>query len=161
MAEFPRRNVESCSVCRKRRVCEQSKDDADKTVGGEKHGPSRVPSWAPHYCLRECIKLTPAQRTAKRTEIREAQRKKPTAKFAYPIIGGPLDGEYAITSDFYSGSGKEGDTYYRPEGIYYHLSRQYEEFNAAHGGRKVLGGSPSMVFIHTSLLKPLARPKDR
>ena len=70
-------------------------------------------------------------------------------KYAYPCIGGPLDGQYATTDDFYRGWGKPEDKYYRPEGMYSHLSQEYCEYNAAYRHSKYT----SMIFIHVSLLK--------
>lgn len=83
--------------------------------------------------------------------LRRARGPKPRApRFAYPVIGGPLDGESATTADF----GREG--------MYEHLAREYREFNAASGrSSKRIGASPSMVFLHTSLLRPLIAPRDR
>lgn len=76
-------------------------------------------------------------------------------RLAYPVIGGPLDGEHALTSDFESGWRT------KEPGMYHHLVGEYVEFNAASGGRRRIGGSPSMIFVHTSLLKPLKRRGDR
>jgi hypothetical protein len=80
-----------------------------------------------------------------------------SGKRAYPIIGGPLDGFHALTSDFYSGYGKEGDEYYSPAGMYCHLDDEYVEYNCASRRRH----APSMIFVHKSVLKPLISPKER
>jgi len=86
-----------------------------------------------------------------------SEKKKRGPRFAYPCIGGPLDGLYATTQDFYGASSWSD----RDEGIYHHLRNEYYEYNSGYGARKRIGGHPSMVFIHKSLLKPLISPKDR
>jgi hypothetical protein len=102
--------------------------------------------------------LTADERRAKAEErkerVRERTRKK---KLAYPIVGGPLDGQHALTEDFESGWRGE------PEGMYYHLRSEYIEFNAAGGtGRKRAGGfPPSMIYVHKSVLKPLLAGRER
>lgn len=106
-----------------------------------------------HYCS-ECWPLTDEQRSEVYRQ-RRAERK-PASRFAYPIIGGPLDGEYATTFDFYRG-GVTADS----GGIYAAHATEYAEFNAAGGGRRRIGGSPSMVFLHKSLLRPLISPRER
>jgi hypothetical protein len=113
-----------------------------------------------YWLCSECFpKVNHQDDIAKLRKEREPKERK--ARFAYPIIGGPLDGEYATTDDFYPERGKPDSYYYRPGGLYGHLDREYAEFNAASGGNKKLGGSPTMVFIHKSLLKPLISPRDR
>lgn len=101
-----------------------------------------------YYALcKECLPQVTCR--ADITRLRAARPTKQRARFAYPCIGGPLDGEYATTSDFYC------------DGMYAHLDREYEEYNAARATRRVLGAQPSMVFIHKAALKPLARPAER
>lgn len=117
-----------------------------------------------HYygLCAECFpKINHQDDIVKLTRELAGLRPKRGVRFAYPVIGGPLDGQYAIVDDFKTTSGKPGETWYREGGIYGHLAKEYHEFNAGHGGRKVIGGFPSMVFLHDSLCRPLARPKDR
>jgi hypothetical protein len=103
-----------------------------------------------YYACSECIKLTASEKRKAQQTREAAKQHGETARFAYPIVGGPLDGEYAITADFYRG------------GIYEHLDRNYQVYNAARGGHKKIGGwPPTMIFIHSSLLQALARPKER
>lgn len=111
-------------------------------------------------------------------KLRKQREEKPRAekaRFAYPIIGGPLDGMYATTSDFEERVVAKHDSFkygtkeiqykaghiFREGGMYGHLANEYEEFNASRGVRKKLGASPSMVYIHKTLLKPLIHPRDR
>lgn len=138
-----RTDKRACSVCRKTRNCSQSMDDADNLT-------RVLNNWAPYYCLKDCLNLTPTQRAAKRKEVREAkQLEGPKPRFAYPVIGGPLDGQYATTFDFYN------------DGIYHHLTREYFEYNSAFGSRSKIGARPSMVIIHSSVLRPLIAPRNR
>jgi hypothetical protein len=94
-------------------------------------------------------------------KARDPRERKP--RFAYPCIGGPLDGEYATTDDFEKPTDEKyrGNSWFREGGMYGHLADDYAEFNNSRGGRKVIGGEPSMVFIHRALLKPLVAPRNR
>lgn len=106
----------------------------------------RLESW--HYYCGECYGLTQEERDVMKRE-RRALGSKP--RIAYPIVGGPLDGEHAVTADFEDRSG-----------MYSHLSDQYVIYNCSSGGSKRIGGfPPSMIWIHRDLLKPLASPRDR
>lgn len=63
----------------------------------------------------------------------------------YPIIGGPLDGQFANQADWYSAYSSV--TYNQDAGQFERWKNEYTRFNA--GDR----GSPSsMVFLHHSLI---------
>lgn len=151
--------VATCDGCGKRRKCEKP---ADKTREVMYHpdGRKRYMTTAEHHAAHKklihyywlCSECFPKVETqADLITLRRARAPKPRApRFAYPVIGGPLDGESATTADF------------AREGMYEHLAREYREFNAASGrSSKRIGASPSMVFLHTSLLRPLIAPRDR
>jgi hypothetical protein len=70
---------------------------------------------------------------------------------AYYCVGGPLDGQYATTADFYTYAW--GDN---PVGMFAHLDGEYSQFN--NGG---YASGCSMVWLHKSLLKPPIKAKDR
>lgn len=67
---------------------------------------------------------------------------------AYYCVGGPLDGEYATSKDFY------GDWRTKEKGMYAHLYKQYSQFNGC-------GGRCTMLWIHVDLMKPGINPKNR
>lgn len=105
-----------------------------------------------YFRCGECYELTDDEARVKRDEA--LRNREPKPRFAYPCVGGPLDGEYATTEDFRTW----GDN----PGMYTHLTREYHEYNYTVATRKRVGSfPPSMIFIHVSLLKPLARPRDR
>lgn len=104
-----------------------------------------------HRRCRECLPLRDEELSAavkagrERVQVRTAK-----ARFAYPCIGGPLDGEHAMTTDFYR------------EGIYEHLRYDYHEFNSGSGrSRKVIGAPASMLFIHKDLVGVMIKGRDR
>jgi hypothetical protein len=147
--------TDTCSCCGKRRKCKYDVAmSRDKLTG-------KVPSWSPRYCVKECLGLTAAERQKKRDQIRQERRRNKEPALAYPIVGGPLDGRYAVFEDFYDEYGSPGDNWYHPEGRYAAHDHEYEAFNANGGGRKRVGGSPTMIFVHKSKLKPLIRGRDR
>jgi hypothetical protein len=125
-------------------------------------------SWARFYRLcSECLpKVSTKDDLIKLRQ--ERPKKERRARFAYPCVGGPLDGEYATTDDMIPtmiaardyGKWKKGDII-REGGLYGHIAHEYHEYNASHGSAKKIGSKPSMIFIHNSLLKPLISPKDR
>lgn len=122
---------------------------------------TRFERW--YWRCTECFPLTgdALKQAIKEGKERVALRTA-KARMAYPIIGGPLAGEHAVTTDFYRSSGQPGDTWYREGGMYAHLADEYYEFNAASGsGHKRIGGSPTMIFVHRDLLAPLRSPRDR
>lgn len=91
---------------------------------------------------------------------------------AHICIGGPLDGQFAVTRDFEDGLyhwewpngrgvGKPIKISDGPAGIYFHLAEQYYPYNSAGGGRGAARNKPSMVWLHIDLLKPSISPKDR
>ena len=123
----------TCYVCRKRRQCARFNTYYDRCI--------------------ECYSLTNAEAETKNKEARA--NKKPRMKIAYPCIGGPLDGLYAVHDDFYTG--------YRdnPGGIYAHLRSEYIDYNGSWRGSKTIGSRPTMIYVHTSILKPLISAKDR
>lgn len=127
----------TCDSCGRRRLCRQVMRYQAHPV-----------TYDPYYCVAECLDMISAQREAKRKEMRDHRRIK-APPLAWPIIGGPLDGSYAVPSDFYWG------------GRYYEHNRDYTDWNAAHGGSRRIGGSPTMVFIHASLIRPTIRGADR
>jgi hypothetical protein len=68
----------------------------------------------------------------------------------YPIIGGPLDGEYANTKDFWT---EYVSTHYNREaGQFAEYNDDYTTFNSG-DSRSVV----SMVFLHKSLLREAIR----
>jgi hypothetical protein len=103
-----------------------------------------------YWLCSECFPKVETQ--ADIAALRRARAPKPRApRFAYPVIGGPLDGESATTADFEDKGG-----------MYEHLAREYHQFNSASGrSAKRIGGYPSMIFLHTSLIRPLIAPRDR
>jgi len=131
MALYPDQ-VHRCYACDKRRICV--------------NGPSQW-EW---YCKAECAGMTEDERSARATQaINERNAMPPKApRFAYPIIGGPYDGLYGTTEQM---------NHWRDDQSKFGAhSKEYREFNAAgYSGKKKVGGKPSMVFIHDSLLKPL------
>lgn len=72
------------------------------------------------------------------------------AKRAYSIIGGPLDGKYALMSDFYKPFTSARPEWSTPGGCYERYAKEYSTFNSAGSARC----PTSMVFVHNSLLKP-------
>lgn len=144
---------ETCDCCGRRRICQ-----VEKVQYGAKT------TWIAtrHYCLKECAYLTVSERKKKSAESRLERKKNPRPKIAYPIIGGPLDGEYAATVDFEKEWKSSNPEWAREGGMYAHLSDEYLQFNRSGGYSKRIGSfPPSMVYIHKSVLKPLASPKDR
>jgi len=134
----------TCSVCRRRRKMVGPPDPKDG-------------SFHYFYLCRECTALSPEERDAEkdRGERRVEERNLKSRK-AYPIVGGPLDGEFALTIDFQSAWGTPGDgKFYREGGMYAHLSREYFEYNSASRG------NPSMIFVHESCLPRQKRGRQR
>ena len=70
---------------------------------------------------------------------------------AYPCIGGPLDGQHATTKDFRSGE------------MFEHLDAQYAQYNFGYRTwqRDKTKPSPSMVFIHEDVLRPVISARLR
>lgn len=118
-------------------------------------------SWSDVGYAWRCAECRPLQGEERKAAAAEGEKRVKArnmkSRLAYPVIGGPLDGESALTTDFYSASSWSD----RDEGMYAHLAGEYFEFNAASGGRKRVGGSPTMIFVHTSLLTPMKRGGDR
>lgn len=75
----------------------------------------------------------------------------PTVK-KYPIIGGPLDGEYANAADFSPGYTSSNPRWSRPKGQFSDWRSEYSAYNNGAGA-----GGPSMVFLHRDLLRPVQR----
>ncbi|HEY6019187.1 MAG TPA: hypothetical protein VIY48_04585 [Candidatus Paceibacterota bacterium] len=83
---------------------------------------------------------------------------------AHFCIGGPLDGEFATSDDFYGGYEKvpgtrRNDYSKRVEGMYEHLKDEYHQFNNA---SRV--GAPKgchVVWIHKNALSPSISPRKR
>jgi hypothetical protein len=130
----------TCSCCGKQRLCKQVE-----------RGGSGPRSYDPHYCIKECLNLTTTERRSRYEQAYRARRKKrqDAPPLAWPIIGGPLDGLYAVPADFWG------------EGRYQPHCREYAEFNSGSRSHKRIGASPSMVYIHRLLLKPMIRGADR
>ncbi len=141
--------TDTCSACRKRRLCKIDVLMSRDPLTG------KVPTWSPRYCIAECIDLTVDERKAKRAEAKK-KRKVEEPRLAWPCIGGPLDGKYAVPLDFYTTHWAD-----RERGRYAEYDNEYETFNSAGGGYKRIGGHPTMVFIHKSLLRPMIRGRDR
>jgi hypothetical protein len=139
-------STQTCSACRKRRLCKQ-------VVAYSEHVPGPK-TYDPYYCVAECLALSPAERRMKRDEARATHKVK-SPPLAWPIIGGPLDGKFAVPADFYSGRWRaDGDGQYAEH-------KDYETFNAANGGNRRIGGKPTMIFVHASLLPRMIRGADR
>jgi hypothetical protein len=76
-------------------------------------------------------------------------------KKKYPIIGGPLDGEYGDYADFQEGYDVQaswGGTL-RDPGEHAAFKNEYVSFNSANGRRN----DPSMIWLHKSLLRGTIR----
>lgn len=76
---------------------------------------------------------------------------------AHICIGGPLDGQYAASGDFYGFYEKEpgtqrNDYSKRIEGMFEHLKDEYHQFNNA--GRAFTPRGCHVVWLHKSILKP-------
>jgi hypothetical protein len=110
-------------------------------------------TWSPDYCIKECLALSSEERAAKHDEMREQRSARKNPPLAWPIIGGPLDGKYAVPADFYR--------YGSDPGMYAEFAPAYEEFNCASGGYRRIGASPTMIFVFEELLKPMIRGRDR
>jgi hypothetical protein len=103
-----------------------------------------------YWLCSECFPQVKSQADIRR--LRSTRVKRPRSKLAYPIIGGPLDGEHAITDDM--------STY--GDALYKDAAHEYFEFNGAGRGRKRVGGfPPTMIYVHKSLLKPLISARER
>lgn len=88
------------------------------------------------------------------------------ARFEYPCLGGPLDGEYAANADFEKGFDGNTRTGFHPEwvrapGKHGHLRDEYEQYNAgirrARRNAQIRGGGPQetypgMIWVHKSLI---------
>lgn len=124
--------TETCDCCGKRRLCK--KVSADKLT-------RKLVSWSPDYCLKECFALSETERGVRCKQAREERR----SRVVYPIIGGPLDGQYAIPDDFSRyGEGKFAD-----------FSASYATYNSAGRNRR----DTSMIFLYVGLLQPTRREK--
>jgi hypothetical protein len=77
---------------------------------------------------------------------------------AHICIGGPLDGEFATSLDFYGRWTKDMG---HEEGMYEHLRGEYHQFNNAHSGAWKGKPKNSVAWIHESLLKPSVSPRER
>ena len=74
---------------------------------------------------------------------------------AHVCIGGPLDGEFAASIDFYGRWNREESHY--EDGMYTHLKDVYVQFHNASAGRR----RAHVVWIHLDLL-PMPKPlRDR
>lgn len=84
----------------------------------------------------------------------------------YPIVGGPLDGEYANNQDFspefrdeynhrLRDQGYDRKVYDTPEGKFYAYRNQYASFNNASGRRH--DDWASMIWVWRELLSPSVR----
>jgi len=90
---------------------------------------------------------------------------------AHICIGGPLDGEWATSSDFHGDWISAGADSRREDGMYEHLSREYFQFNTArhqstvfqHPSRKKGLGRVEchVVWLHRSLLQSPKSPRER
>lgn len=78
------------------------------------------------------------------------------SKWGYPIIGGPLDGQWGNWDDFQN-SGYGGTL----PGVHYPHRAEYTPFNRADGQTRGRGkkhnGPASMIWLHKSLLQPMIR----
>lgn len=77
---------------------------------------------------------------------------------AHVCIGGPLDGEFATTADFWGGYEKvpgtnRNDWSRRIPGMYEHLTHDYVQFHNASRAK----GRATVVWIHRPLL-PVSIP---
>jgi hypothetical protein len=141
----------SCGACGKVRKCER---------------PS-IHDLRYYWLCSECLPKVSSRDDLIRLR-QERPKKERRPRFAYPCIGGPLDGEYATTDDMRPthiaardyGKWKKGDVI-TEGGLYGNIAADYFEFNSAHGRAKRIGAFPSMIFVHRSVLKPLISPKER
>ena len=130
--------IGTCSVCRRRRKLVGPKDprpawqaelDAMPKAGepgflkiseARRKPPDKITRHF-HYCYlcRECNELDADERKAEQAEgEKRVKQRNLKARKAYPVIGGPLDGESALTTDFYSGWRDEDP------GMYAHLASE-------------------------------------
>lgn len=77
---------------------------------------------------------------------------------AHVCIGGPLDGEFAATIDFYGRWVAEERRH--EEGMYEHLKGAYVQFHNAHRGR-AREARAHVVWIHLDLLPAPKALRDR
>lgn len=129
-----------CDVCKRSRKCK------------------RVGSTYEFRC-GECMDL-PSVALAEARDLGKERVKQRTeaAKKAYPCIGGPLDGMFAMVSDFHRAYGTPDSRWYSEGGMYAHLANEYLEYNASSRHNR---GSSSMIYVHTSLIKQPVRGRDR
>jgi hypothetical protein len=94
-----------------------------------------------------CSECFPKVKTSDDVQaLRKAREPKSRGpRHAYCCIGGPLDGQFAATIDFYG------------DGMYSHLDNEYVEYNA---GRRT-SKAPSMIYVHKSLLQMPVSAKRR
>lgn len=90
--------------------------------------------------------------------LRKTREPRKKYKKAYPCIGGPLDGLYAASEDMYPEIvARDDGRVLREGGMYGHIGDEYIEYNAANSSSR----TPSMIFVHTSLLKPVISARAR
>lgn len=154
----PKPKVRTCDGCGRRRQCEKPEN---RTMEVMHHPDGRKKLLTPsehkeafnllihfYWLCSECLPKVKTQ--ADIAALRKAREPKMRAKVAYPILGGPLDGQSAITDDMYS------------DGMYAAVAREYVEYNSAGAGGKRIGSNPpSMLWIHRSLLRPIIAGRDR
>lgn len=124
--------------------------------------PRILPPDAEIYYYGLCSECFPKVKTqADIRTLRQARDKTTRKRYkkAYPCLGGPLDGQHAATEDFETASPEKfrHHSWYREGGMYGHLADEYVEFNA---GRRTRS-APSMIFVHTSILKPVISARER
>ena len=84
---------------------------------------------------------------------------------AHLCVGGPLDGEFATSDDFYGyipyvkGTKRRDWRAGRTPGMYDHLRKEYHQFNNA--SRAFAPKGCHVVWIHESVLKPSISPRNR
>lgn len=81
---------------------------------------------------------------------------------AHVCVGGPLDGEFATSEDFYGYPARDEKGRLerlnwtpRETGMYQHLRNEYQAYHNAHRS------NVPVLWIHTSLLKPPISPRKR
>jgi hypothetical protein len=147
----------TCDGCGKRRKL---------THPEKKQGLVRAGEEISYYGLcSECFPLIHNQAdVVERRKTTRQERPKRRPSIAYPCIGGPLDGQHALTSDFEKPTAEKfrGNSWFREGGMYGHLADEYLEYNSSRSGAKRQGGwPPSMVFLHKTIVPALGVPSER
>lgn len=79
------------------------------------------------------------------------------SKFVYPVVGGPINGEYADYSDWYDRTwdGSPPGQFAEYKGLYVPFNRADGATSGSRGKRD--GGPASLIWLHIDLLRPMIR----